>query len=124
MAAFYFGEFGVTEKKVGERFPMQFVWQLPERGDYLRAVFEAVVQEIRPAEERYLIQLAELKAWRQESNRGEMRPQEEMATEYWQMVYNLVGKKALVAWEGADGRSLHMRLATLTGEHNFFHRFN
>lgn len=113
----------VMEKKVGAQFAMQFVWQLPNGGDYLRAIFDVEIQEVRPADERYLIELVALKAYRQESNRGDMRPQEEMATTYWQMVHALVGKKALVAWEGADGRSLHMRLATLTGKHNFFHRF-
>ena len=39
------------------------------------------------------------------------------------MVEGLVGRKITIAYEADDSRALHMRLATLTGEHNFFSRY-
>jgi hypothetical protein len=39
------------------------------------------------------------------------------------MVADLVGRKITVAYEVDDGRALYMRLATLTGEHNYFTRY-
>jgi hypothetical protein len=39
------------------------------------------------------------------------------------MVGDLVGRKITIAYEADDGRALHMRLTTLTGEHNFFTRY-
>ena len=52
------------------------------------------------------------------------RTQAERSTEYWPLVLDLVGRRVTLAWETADGRPLHMRLFTLTGEHDFFRRYN
>lgn len=107
---------------IGESFTVQFVWKLPE-GDYIRAIFRARILEIDPASEKYLVQLEELLAGRQETAAGEMRPKAEMTLPYWGRVRQIIGNKVTLAYEAADGRPLHMRLATLTGEHNFFTRY-
>jgi hypothetical protein len=39
-------------------------------------------------------------------------------------VNSLSGNKISLAYEADDGRPLWLRLETLTGEHNFFHRLN
>ena len=44
--------------------------------------------------------------------------------EYWQLVYQLAGRKAHVAFEAGDGRPLFLRLPTLTLEHKFFTRYS
>jgi hypothetical protein len=108
--------------KVGDSFPVQFVWQLPE-GDFVRAVFQAEVLFLVPAAEKYIVRLNQLVAGRQESERGEMRPKEALTKAYWALVGQIMGRKISLAYEAADGRPLHLRLATLTGEHNFFTRF-
>jgi hypothetical protein len=108
--------------KVGESFPVQFAWRLPD-GDYIRAVFQAEVLEMVPAADKYIVRLNELIAGRQESAEGEMRPPEAFSQHYWALVGRIVGNKVTIAYEVEDGRALHMRLATLTGEHNFFTRF-
>ncbi len=108
--------------KVGESFPVQFAWKLPN-DDYLRAVFEAEVLDIVPAADKYMVRLQKLIAGRQDDKDGVMRPQEAYAQEYWAMVGKLIGNKVSIAYEVDDGRALHMRLATLTGEHNFFTRY-
>jgi hypothetical protein len=108
--------------EIGESFRVQFVWQIPD-GDYLRAVFSAEVLGHEPGSDKYLLRLTEFVAGRQETAVGEMRPAAESSKEYWALVGALVGRKVLLAYEAADGRSLPLRLATLTGEHNFFSRF-
>lgn len=114
----------VTEEvlEIGESFRVQFVWQIPE-GDYLRAIFEAEILNRDHSAEKYMLRLTEFLAGRQETADGEMRPVEEVSRDYWAMVDSLVGRVVLIAYEAADGRPLHLRFATLTGEHNFFHRF-
>ncbi|MCP5097727.1 MAG: hypothetical protein GY943_19440 [Chloroflexi bacterium] len=107
---------------VGQTFPLQFAWKLPQ-GDYLRAVFDAKVLDTVPAADKYIVQLTKLVAGRQESHEGEMRTKEELSHDYWALVGNLIGNKVTVAYEVDDGHALHMRLATLTGEHNFFTRY-
>ena len=107
---------------IGQTFPLQFAWKLPQ-GDYLRAVFDAEVLDHVPAADKYIVRLTKLVAGRQESHEGEMRSKEEMSKEYWTMVGELIGNKVSVAYEVDDGHALHMRLATLTGEHNFFTRY-
>lgn len=106
----------------GDSFSIQFVWQLPD-GDYVRAVFAADVLAIEAAAEKYTVYLRELIAGRQESAAGQMRPTAALTREYWGLVGRLQGRRIIVAFEGADGRPLHLRLETLTGEHNFFFRF-
>ncbi|MFN2142989.1 MAG: hypothetical protein ACK2U5_21065 [Candidatus Promineifilaceae bacterium] len=107
---------------VGEDFPLQFAWRLPE-GDYIRAVFRAHILDTVPEADKYIVRLLELQAGRQEDEDGQLRPREQFSREYWSMVGDLVGRKITIAYEADDGRALHMRLATLTGEHNFFSRY-
>lgn len=106
----------------GDNFPVQFVWKLPD-GDYIRAVFQVTVLALIPAADKYMVRLDKLIAGRQETPSGDPRPKEELSTAYWAMVGRLPGRKITIAYEADDGRSLHLRLATLTGEHDFFFRF-
>jgi hypothetical protein len=109
---------------VGESFDIQFVWQLPD-GDYIRAVFSAEILDIIEAAQKYFVRLTTFRAGRQESADGKLtRSQQERSAEYWPLVLDLVGRRVTLAWETADGRPLHMRLMTLTGEHDFFSRYN
>ena len=108
--------------RIGDSFSIQFVWHLPN-GDYVRAVFTADVLAIDKVAEKYTIFLRELIAGRQESAAGQMRPTAALTREYWELVGRLQGRRIIIAFEGADGRPLHLRLETLTGEHNFFFRF-
>lgn len=107
---------------IGETFPVQFAWRLPNN-DYLRVVFAAEILDTVPAADKYVVRLNKLIAGRQENKDGELRPQEQFSQEYWAMVADLIGNKISVAYEAQNGHALHMRLATLTGEHNFFTRF-
>lgn len=109
--------------QVGDSFPVQFVWRLPD-GDYIRAVFTAVILELQPAADKYVVRLPELVAGRQESAMGEMRPPEAVTREYWRLVGRLQNRRVTLAYESDDGRPLHLRLATLTGEHGFFFRLD
>lgn len=108
--------------EVGDSFPLQFAWRLPE-GDYIRAVFQAEVMDLVPEADKYVVRLKKLVAGRQENEDGELKPQETFSSEYWALVDGLVGRKITIAYEADDSRAIHMRLATLTGEHNFFSRY-
>lgn len=108
--------------KIGESFAVQFAWQLPN-DDYIRAVFNAEILDIVPAADKYIVRLTELMAGRQESPDGEMRAKEAFDREYWALVGQVIGNKLTIAYETEDGRAVHLRLATLTGEHNYFTRF-
>lgn len=107
----------------GESFPLQFVWELPD-GDFVRAVFTAEVLAHDLTLDRYLLRLSELKAGRQETPTGEMRPRDDMSRDYWAMVGALIGKRVYLAFEVDDGRPLKLRLDTLTQEHSFFTRLD
>ncbi len=109
--------------KVGETFPLQFAWTLPD-GDYLRAVFSAEIVDLVPSADKYIVVLRKLMAGRQEDSTGEARDSAEFSRGYWAMVGQLEGRTVTVAYEADDGRALRMRLATLTGEHNFFTRYD
>jgi len=109
--------------KAGESFPVQFAWRLPD-GDYIRAVFRAEVLDFVPAADKYVVRLTELIAGRQEDADGVLRPSDQFDRSYWAMVGRLVGQKLAIAYEVEDGRAVHMRLATLTGEHNYFYRYS
>lgn len=113
----------VANYQPGESFPIQFVWELPD-GDYVRAIFEAEVEAHDFTLDRYLLRLAALKAGRQETPTGEMRPKEELSGTYWRMVGDLVGKRVYLAFEVDDGRPLKLRLDTLTQVHSFFTRLD
>ncbi len=108
--------------EIGGRFPLQFAWRLPD-GDYIRAVFQAEVLDLVPEADKYVVRLIKLAAGRQENEDGELKPQETFSSEYWSMVDGLVGRKITIAYEADDSRAIHMRLATLKGEHNFFTRY-
>ena len=106
----------------GDSFPVQFAWRLPE-GDYLRAVFQADVLELVPEAEKYVVRLSRLIAGREDDPAGQTKPAEALTREYWDLVGGLIGRRITLAYEAGDGRALYMRLATLTGEHNFFTRY-
>jgi hypothetical protein len=108
--------------EVGQTFPLQFAWRLPQN-DYVRAVFLAQVLDLVPEADKYIVRLTSLEAGRQEDEKGEPRMPDEYSTDYWTMIGELVGRKITVAYEADDGRALYMRLATLTGEHGFFSRY-
>jgi len=108
--------------EVEDSFPLQFAWRLPQ-GDYIRAVFQADILDLVPQADKYVVRLHKLLAARQEDKDGQLRPQEQFSQEYWRLVTSLVGRKLTIAYEADDSRAIHMRLATLTGEHNFFTRY-
>ncbi len=111
-----------AQYKVGESFPLQFAWHLPQ-GDYIRVVFEAEVLDLIPEAEKYLVHLQRLVAGRQEDADGNLKPRETFSSEYWSLVEDLGDRKITIAYEADDSRAIHMRLTTLTGEHNFFTRY-
>jgi hypothetical protein len=112
-----------AQYKVGDSFNVHFAWKLPD-GDFLRAVFKAEVLGIDPLVQKYVLRLAEFVAGRQETEDGEARPLADYDREYWGKVDTIAGKRISLAFEADDGRPLWLRLATLTGEHNFFDRLN
>ena len=110
---------------IGQRFNVHFIWQLPDGGDVIRAVFEAEVLAVIEKAMKYLVRLDHFVAGRQESPEGsKIRPKGEIDFDYWPYVAGLEGQKVTLAWEVDDGRPVYLRLATLTGEHDFFRRFN
>ena len=109
--------------KVGETFRIHFVWKIPNE-HYLRALFDVRILDIDLSADRYLILLDSLIAKREEDSVGGGLPEEKHTTEYWEMVYRLVGRRAHVAFEAEDGRPLFLRLPTLTLEHKFFTRYS
>jgi hypothetical protein len=108
--------------KIGETFNVQFAWKLPN-GDYLRAVFKAEVLDLVPAADKYMVRLLELVAGRQEGSDGRILPQEQFSKDYWELVGRLVGRRIAIAYESDDTHAIFMRLATLTGDHDFFYRY-
>lgn len=106
----------------GQSFSLQFAWRLPE-GDYLRAIFQADVLDLVPGADKYIIRLARFLAGREDDVEGQVRPVDELEGEYWDLVRGLAGRTITIAYEADDGRPLYLRLATLTGEHNFFSRY-
>ena len=106
----------------GQSFPVQFAWRLPGE-EYLRAVFQADVLELVPAANKYVIRLSQLLAGREETADGEAKPPEALSRDYWVLVGHLLGRTITLAYEVDDGRALYLRLTTLTGEHNFFSRY-
>lgn len=106
----------------GQAFNLQFAWRLPE-GDYLRAVFEAEVIDLVPSADKYVIRLRRLLAGREDAADGTVKPLTALEGEYWDLVRGLTSHTLTIAYEADDGRPLYLRLATLTGEHNFFTRY-
>lgn len=108
---------------INETFAVQFAWHLPD-GDYIRAVFEAKVLDLVEPAEKYVVQLTRLLAGRQEDENGRLRDTADFSQTYWSLVGHLIGRKITVAYEVDDTRAVHMRLETLTGEHNYFYRYS
>ena len=108
---------------IGEHFTVQFVWRLPD-DDYLRAVFRVLVRDLDPEDARYIVTLEALIAGRQEAPDGSARPVEAHSRPHWTRVGSFVGQRIRLAYEADDGRALHMRYATLSGEHDFFRRYD
>ncbi len=111
-----------AQHQIGETFALQFAWHLPD-GDYLRAVFPAEVLDHVPVADKYVVRLGALQAARQEDADGTLRPTADFSSEYWALITDLAGRKLTIAYEAGDGRAVHLRLATLTGEHNYFTRY-
>ncbi|MCP4429241.1 MAG: hypothetical protein GY803_32560 [Chloroflexi bacterium] len=108
--------------KIGETFNVQFAWKLPN-GDYVRAIFQAEALDLVPEADKYLVRLHELAAGRQEDGNGRLLPQDEFSKDYWGLVGRLAGRRIAIAYEADDTHAIYMRLATLTGEHDFFFRY-
>lgn len=106
----------------GQSFPVQFAWRLPD-GEYLRAVFQADVLELVIAANKYVARLSLLLAGREETADGEPKPPAALTRAYWELVGNLLGRTITLPYEADDGRALYLRLETLTGEHNYFTRY-
>lgn len=109
--------------QIGDTFILQFVWRLPNN-DYIRTLFKVEILDIIDVAEKYMVRLSEIVAGSQESSTGEPRDKADFDKVYWSLVTQLIGQRVTIAWEAADGRALFMRLATLTGEHDFFTRYN
>ena len=112
-----------SPQKIGKIIKIQFVWRIPD-GDLLRAVFTAEIQKIDQLSEKFVVELKNWLAGRQESAEGKLRPTEEVSRDNWALVARLVGQRISLSFEASDGRPLLLRYETLTGEHNYFHRLN
>lgn len=106
----------------GQSFPLQLAWRLPD-GGYLRAVFRAEVLELVDSASKYVVRLASLEAGREEDAGGGALPAEQISRAYWDLVGGLIGRTITIAYEADDGHAIYLRLETLTGEHNFFTRY-
>ncbi len=109
--------------ETGQLIIVQFVWRITD-GDLLRAIFDAEVQKIDQRSEKFVVQLDNWLAGRQESPDGVMRPLEDVSRENWALVARLPGQRISLSFEASGGRPLWLRYETLTGEHNFFRRLN
>jgi hypothetical protein len=107
---------------IGQSFPVQFAWRLPN-AEYVRAVFEAEVLDLVPSADKYIVRLNRLMAGREETADGQSKTENNLSFEYWRLVGKLIGRKITIAYEADDSRALYLRLETLTGEHNFFTRY-
>jgi len=76
-----------------------------------------------PSADKYVVRLSELIAGREDDSGGVPKAPGALTRTYWDLVGNLVGRRITLAYEADDGRALYMRLATLTGEHNYFTRY-
>ncbi len=106
----------------GESFAVQFAWRLPN-GEYLRAMFQADIVDLVPGADKYVVRLSRFLAGREDDADGQVKSLEALKGEYWDLVRGLTGRRITIAYEADDGRPLYLRLATLTGEHNFFSRY-
>ena len=109
--------------KIGDSYKIHYVWRLPN-DDYIRALFKVTVVEVDLFEERYLARIDALEGAVQEAPDGSRRPAEEMDKVLWRNVLSFVGNLIRVPYESADGRPLHIKYPTLTGEHDYFTKHN
>ncbi len=107
---------------IGDNYQVQFVWKLPNY-DYLRAFFSVTIDEIDIYEERYVVTLDALLGGRQEAADGSIRAVDEMSKPLWANIVGFIGRKVRLPYESADKQPMHLKYPTLTGEHNFFSRF-
>lgn len=112
----------VANYQPGESFAVQFAWRLPD-GEYLRAMFQADIVDLVPGADKYVVRLSRFLAGREDDAEGQVKPLESLEGAYWDQVRGLEGRRITIAYEADDGRPLYLRLATLTGEHNFFSRY-
>lgn len=112
----------VANYQPGESFAVQFAWRLPD-GEYLRAMFQADIVDLVPGADKYVVRLSRFLAGREDDAEGQVKPLESLEGAYWDQVRGLQGRRITIAYEADDGRPLYLRLATLTGEHNFFSRY-
>lgn len=108
--------------KPGQTFPLQFAWRLPD-DDYIRAVYQADVLDMVPGADKYIIRLSRFIAGREDDADGKGKTVDALEGEYWDLARGLTGRTITIAYEADDGKPLYLRLATLTGEHNFFTRY-
>lgn len=112
-----------TILEIGDSYQVQLVWKLPDF-DFMRAVYQVTVCEIDRFEERYLVKIDGLAGGVQEAPDGSPRPPEEMTKQLWRHVVDFVGNYIRLPYESTDGRPLHLKFATLSGQHSFFTRHN
>ncbi len=108
--------------QMGDSFRLQFVWQVPSR-DYVRALFQVEITSLDLETQRYIVQIQQLLGKRQETAEGEARPAADLTPEYWQLVRELVGRKAAIAYEASSPQPIRLRYETLTREHHYFTRY-
>lgn len=108
--------------KIGDSFVVQFAWRLPI-GDYLRAMFQADILDLVPGADKYVIKLNRFLAGREDDPDGHAKIITALEGEYWDLVRALAGRTITLAYEADDGHPIYLRLATLTGEHNYFSRY-
>lgn len=106
---------------IGDSYRVQLVWKLPDY-DFIRAVYDVTVLEIDRFEERYLVNIDSMYGGVQEAPDGKARPQAEMTLPLWKNAVGFVGQAIRLPYESTDGRPLHLKFTTLTGEHSFFTR--
>lgn len=106
----------------GQSFAVQFAWRTAE-GEYLRAAYQADVLELVPGADKYVVRLSRFLGGREDDAAGQVKPLAALEGEYWELAGGLEGRTITLAYEADDGRPLYLRLATLTGEHNFFTRY-
>lgn len=116
---------GMTEAhyKPGESFALQFAWRLPD-DSYIRAVYQADVIDLVPGADKYIVRLGRFVAGREDDSEGHAKQIDALVGDYWDLARGLSGRTITIAYEADDGKPLYLRLATLTGEHNFFSRYD
>jgi hypothetical protein len=96
-----------------DTFPVHMGWTLPD-GTRLRVTFKVQVEALELDKNRMRCRLLQI-----QSAAGN-RPESEVDPEYFERVMGLIGKRAMIPLDARQGIVLPLRLATLTGEHNYF----